>query len=384
MPSPLKQKATHPKNYESEKVARVDAIHACASTIAPKYDIENNWEVLFRLNGSVWSNVLPWCLFNTAMAAGIYYSDDKYRDLVSSNDRGHAFMSLCVSYLLVTRSNICLNRYMAQRANLSNLMRASKELVHHAVAFTRHHHREEKDTKWRCSVAKRTISILKVVVSVLQFPTSKRNVWEVAELGKEDRQACLLAVGRSNERSPLVLTLFLRTVIASHIHQLSSALQVPHEMALFQYTTEIMEAYSNIMVYMSTPYPFPFVQMLRTILFFYVLTLPFALVNDIEQLVPYLFTVFLITYGFIGLELISIEMDDPFGDDPNDFNVDALARVTYKDIIVTIRDVDGKEAASKVRKSIKAELMAEIKNAVAQHTNYTRVPLWGDEYISME
>ena len=79
---------------------------------------------------------------------------------------------------------------------------------------------------------------------------------------------------------------------------------------------------------MSTPYPFPFVQMLRTILFFYVLTLPFALVNDIEQLLPFLFTVFLITYGFIGLELISIEMDDPFGDDPNDFNVDALARVS--------------------------------------------------------
>ena len=313
-------------------------------------------------------------------------------------------MSLCVSYLLVTRSNICLNRYMAQRANLSNLMRASTELVQHAVAFTRQHYRAEEDTKWRCSVAKRTISILKVVVSVLQFPTSKRNVWEVAELGKEERQACLLAVGRSNEISPLVLTLFLRTVIASHIHQMSSELQIGHEMVLFEYTTEIMEAYSNIMVYMSTPYPFPFVQMSRTLLFLYVLTLPIALAHDVKQLVPYLCLVFFMTYGFIGLELISIEMDDPFGDDPNDFDIDALARVSellaalivilsdvcshqslpflqnaYKDILVLIKDIDGEEAEMKVRESMGASMKTSIKNTVENHKEFTHVPQWGDE-----
>lgn len=26
-----------------------------------------------------------------------------------------------------------------------------------------------------------------------------------------------------------------------------------------------------------------------------------------------------ITYGFIGLEYVSMELDDPYGNDPNDF-----------------------------------------------------------------
>lgn len=82
------------------------------------------------------------------------------------------------------------------------------------------------------------------------------------------------------------------------------------------------------MSYVNTPYPFPLVQMTRTFLFLYVFSLPFALADDIDQLTPYLLVVFFFTYGFIGLELISIEMDDPFGDDPNDFNVEAVARVS--------------------------------------------------------
>ena len=28
-----------------------------------------------------------------------------------------------------------------------------------------------------------------------------------------------------------------------------------------------------------------------------------------------------ITYGFLGLEYVSMELDDPFGSDPNDFPV---------------------------------------------------------------
>lgn len=30
--------------------------------------------------------------------------------------------------------------------------------------------------------------------------------------------------------------------------------------------------------------------------------------------------VFLMTYGFVGLELVAIELDNPFGNDANDFD----------------------------------------------------------------
>lgn len=45
--------------------------------------------------------------------------------------------------------------------------------------------------------------------------------------------------------------------------------------------------------------------------------------------------------AFVGLELVAIELDDPFGDDPNDFDVAGLANVTFKDIYIFIYDLQG-------------------------------------------
>jgi predicted membrane chloride channel (bestrophin family) len=67
--------------------------------------------------------------------------------------------------------------------------------------------------------------------------------------------------------------------------------------------------------------------MTRTFLFIWVFTLPFVLSNDIDNVYDLVFVIFFLTYGFLGIELISIEMDDPYGDDPNDFDVVSLVQV---------------------------------------------------------
>jgi len=188
-------------------------------------------------------------------------------------------------------------------------------------------HKTEDDKLWRRSVSKRTISVLKTIVAVMRYPSSRRHVWEADDIEEEDKLASRIGAGDSDERSPLVLALFLRSVIFSHIHKLSTPLDLGQELQLLQYTNDIMTAYSGIMQYATTPYPFPLVQMTRTIVFFYIYSLPFVLANDIQKFVPFLFTIFIITYGFIGLELITIEIDDPFGQDPNDFDVGGMAQV---------------------------------------------------------
>ena len=92
--------------------------------------------------------------------------------------------------------------------------------------------------------------------------------------------------------------------------------------------------------------PFPLLQMARTLLFTWVFTIPFVLERymglvrplcernvehckmDFEagligaQLSP-CFTFFM-TYSFIGLEFTAVELDDPFGDDANDIDVERM------------------------------------------------------------
>ena len=68
--------------------------------------------------------------------------------------------------------------------------------------------------------------------------------------------------------------------------------------------------------------------MARTILIFWVYTLPFALQHTPYPLWGMCGIMFLLTYGFMGIESVCLEMSDPFGDDPTDFDQVNLARVS--------------------------------------------------------
>lgn len=63
-----------------------------------------------------------------------------------------------------------------------------------------------------------------------------------------------------------------------------------------------------------TPFPFPLVQMTRTFLLLYIFTVPFVLLDDVDSgHVTHIVGIFILTYGFFGLEVTAMELDDPFG-----------------------------------------------------------------------
>jgi Bestrophin, RFP-TM, chloride channel len=104
--------------------------------------------------------------------------------------------------------------------------------------------------------------------------------------------------------------------------------------------------------FLTTPFPFPLVQMARTFLFFCkspksssgvykifdatthinqpsdVFTVPFALLSDSSDVYAHCVMIFILTYGFMGLETVSIELDNPFGNDDIDFNNLGMAYVS--------------------------------------------------------
>jgi len=291
------------------------------------------------------------------------------------SDKGHSFMSLLVSFLVVTRSNIAYSRFMEARNYLNDAMKSCRELVQHVITFTRYDS-SEKAKLWRGEVSRRTVVLLRTVVSVLEYQTQGTHAWKVPELTKDEKQALLLTVGKSNERTPIVLTLFLRSAIASQREFLSQPIHVNKELRIYAFVSNFVTAYHGLMKLITTPFPFPLVQMARTFLFIWVFSLPFVLVPDIEKFPALLLLVFFITYGFVGLEFVSIELDDPFGDDPNDFDVMGLARVVFDDIYVAVYDVDGKDAAANLKKNIEVPLHQLRQNVANAHRRLTSVDAW--------
>jgi predicted membrane chloride channel (bestrophin family) len=61
----------------------------------------------------------------------------------------------------------------------------------------------------------------------------------------------------------------------------------------------------------------------------------------------------------MGMEYVSIELDDPFGGDSNDFDNGRMAQVSYEDTYTTIVDMDGEEWTDKLRKKMDAGKFAD-------------------------
>jgi hypothetical protein len=65
---------------------------------------------------------------------------------------------------------------------------------------------------------------------------------------------------------------------------------------------------------------------------------------------------FFVTYGFLGIEYVSMELDDPFGDDPNDFDDLGMAEMVFEDIYLALYKVDGAESAQKLRNKVEERI----------------------------
>jgi predicted membrane chloride channel (bestrophin family) len=92
--------------------------------------------------------------------------------------------------------------------------------------------------------------------------------------------------------------------------------------------------------------------MSRTFLFFYLFTIPFALLADKSNPVAHFVVVFFLTFGFVGMEQVSIELDDPFGNDANDFDNSRMCATAMEDTYTNILDMDGEEWTDKLRKRL--------------------------------
>uniref|UniRef100_A0A7S4R163 Bestrophin homolog n=2 Tax=Ditylum brightwellii TaxID=49249 RepID=A0A7S4R163_9STRA len=311
--------------------------------------------VLFQMYGSVWPAVIPYCLFNVLLTYAVFITN-RYTDInLSIGDSGHSFMSMLIAFLIVTRAKLAYGRYMEARHYLQNVYRVSRDLIQNMCVMTQHS-RSEGAKKWRRDVAYRTIVLLRVTMAAIEFNSNEEeSAWDtvpesirssrtksvMTSRTSLERQLSVLAHGsrtRSDEnfRAPLVLAHALRNEILSQrsgdrIKTRRADTKTPmhpnEERVLYRYVTEFITAFHGLKKLVTTPFPFPLVQMGRTFLFVYTYTLPFALAHSMHHPLGAMLMIFFITYGYLGLEYVAMELDDPFGDDPNDFDDLGLARV---------------------------------------------------------
>lgn len=285
--------------------------------------------------------VLPYCMFNVALTICLTYIDKTIVDAkhyIEISNQGHSFLSIVVAFLLVSRVNIALGRYNEARNYLNIMYRETRELIQTASVLTNNTTtNNETAILWRHELAYRALLLLQMVMTVIRYPTTKIPAWHIPELNGIERDEILETITQRTRWShpsieplseweqsmqiPVRVAYLLRKTIHSNLTRLPSyaQLQVNQENKLLQSVDSFMGGYYAIQGFLMTPVPFPLVQMARTFLFFYVFTVPFVLIGDSSSVYAHCCQAFVLTYGFVGLELVAMELDDPFGDDANDF-----------------------------------------------------------------
>lgn len=331
-----------------------------------QYDDSDNIGVLLQLYGSVWPRVFPWCLATCIFTyIAISCRNHGIIDLSINNNHAHQFMGILVSFLVVTRATLTYNRFMEARQHLQDSFRAAREIVQYSCLLTCLN-TSPKAREWRRTVAYRTIVTLRMATAAVQYRSHGVNAWEMLAADEHDQTELLLhqtnnapaaaaaAAGRNAEadplddsknyrptsiltdlahgprtqtdenfRAPLVWAYNLRDTLLQTRKDASilptHALHVNESLKFLALTSEFVSAYHGLQKLITTPFPFPLVQMTRTFLFTWVFSLPLVLMQDNDTTWEVLILVFLLTFGFLGVEYVSIELDDPYGDDPSTF-----------------------------------------------------------------
>ena len=111
-----------------------------------------------------------------------------------------------------------------------------------------------------------------------------------------------------------------------HIHALrlhlyhgsaASKLALLERTNLLERLNKFVDSYRELLFLASTPLPISFLHLSHAFVLLWTFTLPFVIHDVLDDGILAYFLVSLLTYGFIGLEFVSSQLNNPFGDSKN-------------------------------------------------------------------
>ena len=302
--------------------------------------------MIFQLQGSVWPDVLPFCLFNTFVTIVIYILRERgVIDLHFDGGKGMQYISVLVSFFVVSSISTTYNRYWEARGFVGKALLSASLLADRAAIYSANS-QSAKAQVWRDALRERLSQLVKYSMHMIQnergalinVMTTRSEKLATGDdtttslLKKHGLRRTLIAnqidVLEEKESSGGKLASWVDAIIQSNGEYLENPLIIHEKMDLLSKNSAFLDAFHGLIKFSTTPVPFITTQMGRTITFAWILFLPFVLISDRKSnMWEATAMVFLITYGFAGLTLAEVEMHDPLGHDQNDIETDRYTKV---------------------------------------------------------
>jgi ion channel-forming bestrophin family protein len=280
---------------------------------------EKKWfKVALQLRGSVLPSILPRVLLCAGFGAIVAYLNIHGWHLAFPG-LAALIPNLVLGLLLVFRTNTAYDRFWEGRkswgtivVNIRNLARQIWVSVIDVTAADR----QDK------IAALRLLEAFAIATKdhLRQLPISPTVTGLVAI--DQSRQL------RKSSNPPLEIAFWISDYLQTEYQQ--GKLHVYQLTAMQQLLDRICEALGSCERILRTPMPLAYAIHLKQLLLLYCLSLPFQMVEQARWGTPFL--VAIISFILFGIEAIGLEIENPFGTDPNDLPLDTICQTIGSNI----------------------------------------------------
>ncbi|AKX44174.1 hypothetical protein AKN87_02950 [Thiopseudomonas alkaliphila] len=270
------------------------------------------WQLLLTLQGSVLPRVLPQILL-VALLSGVAWLMYDYLPNYFTSYSASAFglLGLLLSLLLGFRNNASYARWWEGRQQLGALIMHARSLGRLAASHLTQ--AESQATQQQIFLLLRAFNRC-LIYGLRDKPIA---VELAAILGTEQAQR---VAKKSNPADYLLLLLSQQVAYARRKAWLSEIMAAEFE-ALISELANVQAACERLK---TTPIPFAYMLLAHRTAYLFCFLLPFALIATTGLTTPIISCV--VAYAFFGLDALSAELEEPFGEQPNQLPLFAIER----------------------------------------------------------
>merc|ERR1711916_127926 len=290
-----------------------------------QYDVTSHWGLLFKLlprQGSILGPVSRelFIAMVTSIAAVLV---DRFVTTLNISNYGHTLLAFSLGFLLVFRSNQSYSRYNAGRGAVGGMVRDLRNLARQAAFFAGRGKRKDAAAVRR--ICRRCKLFFQLTVLHLRKMKNLTFLRTDLQLLTKSEQRLLKEEGNAN---PHTIIGWLANDLAV-LRERKIITQKEH-IAIDENLQSLTGSLLAVKKVQEMVLPFPYAQLLMTFLIIFVNTLPFVIIQIFGGATP-LITV-TVAYALFGINEVGIQLEDPFGTDPNDLAMPNYMAATSNDV----------------------------------------------------
>ena len=299
--------------------------------------VPKNWlRIVLTFRGSSLPHTWKRVLLTTAWAAAVaYFWQSMDLSRFSLTVTPFSLVGVAISIFLGFRNNTSYDRFWEGRKLWGRMVNVSRSWTRQVLTLIQAPPDSSGPDKGRARALAVTLvhrQIAYVHALRMHLRDADWNTWrQLLRYLPEDEA---LALERESNR-PAAISHRTGELLVEAWHQ--GWLHPMHLPSLEASLTEITGVQGACERIKSTPVPWAYTVLTHRLVFIYCITLPFGIEDSVGVLTP--LVVALVSYAFYGLDAIGDEIEEPFGEDPNDLPLNYLSRM----IEVNLRQRLGEE-----------------------------------------